>query len=99
MMKALGSNVPGRKPHDALLGPRTPAKPRESLLEHRRNGHGISHPECIDCPAGKLQATSTPFKRRTDTRPPQSAGFRFAGDMKGPLRPDLLGNMWYVVLV
>ena len=86
-------NVPGRKPHDALLGPRTPVKPRESLLEHRRNGHGIRHPECINCPAGKLQATPTPFKRSTDTTPPHSAGFRFAGDMKGPLRPDLLGTV------
>ena len=68
-------------------------------MEHRRHGHGISHPECLDCPVGKLQATATPFKRSTDTRPPKAAGFRIAGDMKGPLRPDLLGNMWYLVLV
>ena len=78
-----------------------PAKPTpaDDLLEHRRQGHAKSHPDCLDCPMGKLQARRTPFTRSTDSRSPTPAGFRLAGDLKGPLRPDINGNMWHLVLV
>ena len=66
---------------------------------HRRQGHAHSHEGCIACQMGKMQARRTPFKRPTDTRSPGPAGFRLAGDMKGPLRPDINGHMWHLVLV
>ena len=73
--------------------------PADDLLVHRRHGHAKSHPYCLDRPMGKLQTRRTPYTRPTDPRPPTSAGFRIAGDMKGPLRPDINGNMWHLVLV
>ena len=69
------------------------------LLIHRRQGHAHSHPDCLDCQMGKMQARKTPFSIPTDTRFPVQAGYRMAGDMKGPLRPDINGNMWHLVLV
>ena len=35
----------------------------------------------------------TPYTKSTDPRSPTPEGSRIAGDMKGPLRPDLNGNM------
>ena len=55
------------------------------LLVHRRQGHAHSHPDCLDCQMGKMQARKTPFSIPTDTRFPVQAGYRMAGDMKGPL--------------
>jgi len=71
----------------------------KDLLVHRREGHAQSHPDYTSCPMGKLQARRTPFRHSTDTRSPKPAGFRLAGDMKGPLRPDINGHMWHLVMV
>ena len=73
--------------------------PADLLLLHRRQGHAHNPHGCIDCQMGKMQARKTPFNTPTDTISSAPAGFRIAGDMKGPLRPDVNGNMWHLVLV
>ena len=88
------SKLPGEQVPAAL-----PITSGDELLVHRREGHAQSHPGCSDCQMGKLQARKTPFRRPTDPRPPTTAGFRIAGDMKGPLKPDINGHMWHLVLV
>ena len=80
-------------PRGSILSPGT------DLLVHRREGHAQSHPDCTSFPMGKLQARWTRFRRSTDTRPPKPVGLRLAGGMKGPLRPDINGHMWHLVLV
>ena len=95
--KAEGS-LPTKPTKSHTIAPVKPT-PADDLLEHRRQGHAKSHPDCLDCPMGKLQARRTPFTRSTDSRSPTPAGFRLAGDLKGPLRPDINGNMWHLVLV
>ena len=88
------SKLPGEQVPAAL-----PIPSGDELLVHRREGHAQSHPGCSDCQMGKMQARKTPFRRPTAPRPPTTAGFRIAGDLKGPLKPDINGHMWHLVLV
>ena len=88
------SKLPGKQALAEL-----PVPSGDELLVHRREGHAQSHPGCFDCQMGKMQARKTPFRRPTATRTPTNAGFRIAGDLKGPLKPDINGHMWHLVLV
>ena len=98
MAQKAGSSLPTKitESHTTAHVKPTPA---DDLLVHRRQGHAKSHPDCLDCTMGKLQARRTPYTKSTDPRSPTPAGFRIARGMKGPLRPDINGNMWHLVLV
>ena len=85
MAQKAGSRLPTKihEPHTTAHVKPTPA---DDLLVHRRQGRAKSHPDCLDCTMGKLQARRTPYRKSTNPRSPTPAGFRIAGDMKGPTR-------------
>ena len=70
-----------------------------SFMQHLREGHASYHPDCWECTTAKMQETKVPFGPSKGAQEIQEAGWRLAMDFKGPLKPDLYGNIWQQQIV
>ena len=70
-----------------------------SYAQHLREGHASYHPDCWECTTAKMQETKVPFGPSKGAQEVQEAGWRLPMDFKGPLKPDLYGNIWQQQIV